>query len=73
MYLTHPRVGLNLALIFWEVLSRKSVFVYLGVEGEWQPTPAFLSGKSHGQRNLAGYSPWGHKESDTTEHTPGWA
>ena len=34
MYLTHPRVGLNLALIFWEVLSRKSVFVYLGVEGE---------------------------------------
>ena len=34
MYLTHPRVDLNFALIFWEVLSRKSVFVYLGVEGE---------------------------------------
>ena len=32
-----------------------------------QPTPVFLPGKSHGQRNLVGYSPWGHKESDTTE------
>ena len=28
----------------------------------------FLPGKSHGQRSLAGYSPWGHKESDMTEH-----
>ena len=26
-----------------------------------QPTPVFLLGKSHGQRSLAGYSPWGHK------------
>ena len=34
---------------------------------EWQPTPIFLPGKSHGQRNLAGYSPWGRKESDSTE------
>ena len=34
---------------------------------KWQPTPVFLSGKSHGQRNLAAYSPWCHKESDTTE------
>ena len=30
--------------------------------------PLFLLGKFHGQRNLAGYSPWGHKEWDTTEH-----
>ena len=30
-------------------------------------TPAFLPRKSHGQRNLLGYSLWGHKESDTTE------
>ena len=37
--------------------------------GTWQPTPVFLPGKSHGQRSLAGHSPWGHKESDTTEHT----
>ena len=33
----------------------------------WQPTPVFLPGESHGQRSLAGCSPWGHKESDTTE------
>ena len=33
----------------------------------WQPTPGFLPEKSQGQRNLVGYSPWGHKESDTTE------
>ena len=32
-----------------------------------QPTPVFLPGKSHGQRRLVGYSPWGHKELDTTE------
>ena len=34
----------------------------------WQPTPVFLPRKSHGQRGLVGYSPWGQKESDTTEH-----
>ena len=35
----------------------------------WQPTLVFLPGESHGQRSLAGYSPWGHKELDTTEVT----
>ena len=34
---------------------------------KWQPTPVFLPGESHGQRNVAGYSPWGHKELDMTE------
>ena len=34
---------------------------------EWQSTAVFLPGEFHGQRILAGYSPWGHKESDTTE------
>ena len=34
---------------------------------KWQPTPVFLPGQSHGQRSLAGYSPRGRKESDTTE------
>ena len=34
---------------------------------QWHPTPILLPGKSHGQRSLVGYSPWGHKESDTTE------
>ena len=35
---------------------------------KWQSTPVFLPGKSHGQGSLVGYSPWGCKESDTTEH-----
>ena len=35
---------------------------------KWQLTPVFLSEKSHGQRSLVGWSPWGHKESDMTEH-----
>ena len=34
---------------------------------EWQPTLVFLPGEFHGQRSLAGYSQWGHKESDTIE------
>ena len=34
---------------------------------EWLPTPVFLPGEFHGQRSLAGYSPWGCRESDTTE------
>ena len=35
-------------------------------EGNGKPTPVLLSGKSHAQRSLVGYSPWGHKELDTT-------
>ena len=34
---------------------------------KWQPTPVFLLGKPHGQRRVAGYSPWGRKELETTE------
>ena len=34
---------------------------------QWHPTPVFLPGKSHGRRRLVGCSPWGRKESDTTE------
>ena len=34
---------------------------------QWPPTPVLLPGKSHGWRSLVGCSPWGHKESDTTE------
>ena len=37
--------------------------------GRGQPTPVSLPGESHGQRVLAEYSPWGHKESDMTEAT----
>ena len=42
----------------WEDLWRR----------KWETNPFFLPGKSHGQRSLTGYSPWGSKESDTTEH-----
>ena len=35
--------------------------------GHGNPLPVFLPGEAHGQRSLADYSPWGHKESDTTE------
>ena len=34
---------------------------------KWQPTPVLLAGESHGGRSLVDYSPWGRKESDTTE------
>ena len=34
---------------------------------EWLPTPVFLPGESPRQRSPVDYSPWGHKESDTTE------
>ena len=37
--------------------------------GKWQHTPVFLPGKFHGQRSLVAYSPQGHKQLDTTEHT----
>ena len=43
----------------------------LGREDPWrrerQSTPVFLPGESHGQRSLESYSPWGHKELDTSE------
>ena len=39
----------------------------LDMTWKWQSTPVLLPGKSHEQRSLVGYSPWGRKESDTTE------
>ena len=33
----------------------------------WQPASVFLPGESHGQRGLAGYSPWSNKDLDMTE------
>ena len=46
--------------------------IFLGWEDplqeEMQPTPVLLPGKSHGQRSLAWLSPWGHEESNMTEH-----
>ena len=51
-----PRWGLNLSFSLDYQLWRR----------KWQPTPLFLPEKSHGQRNLAGPSPRGCKESDMT-------
>ena len=37
-----------------------SLFTFTPWRRKWQPTPVLLPGKSHGQRSLVGYSPWGH-------------
>ena len=42
--------------------------IYYGL-ASWKPTPVFLPGKSHGQRSLAGCSPWGCEEWDMTENS----
>ena len=47
----------DLDLMSWEDTLRRA----------WQPTPVFLPGKSHGQRSLEGYRPWGRAELDKTE------
>ena len=44
-----------------------SLFTFMHWRRKWQSTPGLLPGKSHGQRSLVGYSPWGCKQSDTTE------
>ena len=55
----------------WLVLDMYCKFyachVFYTWRRQWHPTPVLLSGKSHGQRSLVGYSPWGRKESDVTE------
>ena len=51
---------LNITLLVCEMSA-------FGWRRQWHPTPVLLPGKSHGQRSLVGCSPWGCKESDTTE------
>ena len=48
------------------ILKFKNRYTY-SRKRQWQPTPVFLPGKSHGQRSLVGSSTWGCEESDTTE------
>ena len=50
----------------WETRVQSWVGKIPWIRG-WQPTPIFLPGEFHGQRSLAGYSPQGCKELDTTE------
>ena len=54
-------------MFFHLYVSPPSPSFYYNLKRKWQPTPVLLPGKLHGQRSLAGYSPWGRKESDTTE------
>ena len=49
----------------WPMLFQDGYFLNWG--RKWQPTPVFLPGKAHRPRILVGYSPWGRKQSDTTE------
>ena len=53
----------ELSDMFVEIMLKNS----LVWRRKWQPSPVFLPGKSHAQRSLVGYSPWGCRESDTTE------
>ena len=52
---------------FFFFLRNKDLSTCISWRGKGQPTPGFLPGKCHGHRSLAGYSPRGLKESDTTE------
>ena len=61
-------VGLQRVEHNWSDLAAAAAEV-LSWRRAWQPTPVFLPGESYGQRSLAGYSPWGCKESDITEVT----
>ena len=47
--------------------SAEDLGLILGLGRDWLPTLVFLPGEFHGQRSLAGYTPWGCTESDTTE------
>ena len=59
--------------LFWMAEEYPTVYIWVDKDGslppwrrKWQSTPVFLPGESHGQRSLAGYSPWGRRV-DTTE------
>ena len=54
----------SVGLMFSAQLGPASLFSILGLIPGLEPTPVFLPEESHGQRSLAGYSPWGSKELD---------
>ena len=51
----------------WLVMGLYRLYMW---RRQWYPTLVLLPGKAHGRRSLVGCSPWGHKESDTTERLP---
>ena len=60
----HPGLGCSASLVGQTVQNLPAMD---SLEREWLLTPVLLHRKFHGQKSLAGYSPWGHKESDTTQ------
>ena len=73
-------IGIHISPPFWTSLPSPSpphpsrlmqspclTFLAIQRRRQWHPIPVLLPGKSHGWRSLAGCSPWGHEESDTTE------
>ena len=58
------------ALIFAPYVLCFCFGLEMGRRRQWQPTPVLLPRKSHGRRSLVDCSPWGRKESDTTERLP---
>ena len=66
----HVLAIVNSASFNIEVDGSFSIMVssgYIYQRRQWHPTPVLLPGKSHGWRSLVGCSPWGRKESETTE------
>ena len=58
----------NISKVKKEPMEWENIFSnYLSWRRKRQPTPVLLPGKSHGQRSLVGYCPWGRKKSETTE------
>ena len=58
---------LQLAVTWYIFLHPFAFNLHMSLERAWLPTLVFLPGESQGQRRLAGYSPWDHKELDITE------
>ena len=59
--------GFPYFLQFKSEFGNKEFMIWKEWRRKWQPIQVLLPGKSHGQRSLVGYSPWGRKESDTSE------
>ena len=65
--LENPREGEAWWAAVYGVAQSWTRLKQLSWRRQWHPTPVLLPEKSHGPRSLAGCSPWGREESDTTE------
>ena len=59
-------VSVSSTLRYWCLIGEKT-YLERTARRQWHPSPVLLPGRSHGWRSLVGCSPWGRKESDTTE------